>query len=85
VVAVFASTARYGLAEWDTSFVNLITSIHKYHGYAVIAISQITVSLGMAFYLTSAGNRGLAIGFSVGNAVLFAGVIATFEIIKQRN
>jgi hypothetical protein len=41
------------------------------------------VSLGMAYYLIKSGKKGLAIGLIVGNFVLFAAVIATFEVLYQ--
>ena len=73
---------RYASYEWDTKLVKTLSDIHKYHGYALIAISQVTVSLGMAYYLLRAGKKPLAIGLSVGNATLFAAIVTVFEILN---
>lgn len=84
ILAMIAQSSRYSVTEWSTNFVRTMSDVHKYHGYVVIGLSQVTVSLGMGYYLFSAGKRGLAIGLIVGNLVLFAAVIATFEVLKQQ-
>jgi hypothetical protein len=51
VVAIWSSYLRYSPNEWRVKFVKTINDIHKYHGYAAIVCSQVTISMGFAYYL----------------------------------
>jgi hypothetical protein len=57
----------------------MVRNAHKYHGYAVTAITQIAVSVGIAHYLNKHGKPALAVGGMLANLGFFGGVIATLE------
>lgn len=72
---------RYSTDEWNVKLVLTISDIHKYHGYTILGLSQITVTMGLAYYILQWGKVGLAIGLMVGNILLVGGLIALFEIL----
>ena len=59
-----------------------MTDVHKYHGYSAIFISQLAMSMGMCYFLIKQERKDMAIGLTIGNAVLFASIIATLEILN---
>lgn len=52
-IGIIGSMARYGQAEWKVNFVQLMSDIHKYHSYAMIGLTQLTMSMGTAYYMLS--------------------------------
>lgn len=84
VIAFGAYSTRYGFGEWNVKFVEMLSDIHKYHGYTLIGISQVAVCMGLAFYLINLGKTFAAIGFIVANLALFGAVIAWLEVNLQK-
>jgi len=78
-----AYSLRYGYGEWNVKFVEMISSIHKWHGYGLLVLSQVAVSLGLAYYLIGLGKKGAAIGLILGNFAVVSALIAYLEIQLQ--
>jgi hypothetical protein len=62
----------------------MINTVHKFHSYSLLAISQVAVSMGFAYYLLGQDQLGLAIGLICGNLVLVGALIFWLESDLQK-